>query len=135
MVEDVTPDEIADRIEDDALQIVDVRKPAQFRQAHIPGAENVPFPELPRRVEQIDWNDEIVVACAIGKSSQKAARMLESYEGVDDDADVYNLDGGVRAWDYDLTTGAEASIPNGDADDGVADEGPEGGAGGTDAPF
>jgi rhodanese-related sulfurtransferase len=127
MVEDVTPDEIADRIEDDdAPQIVDVRKPLQFRQAHIPGAENVPFPELPRRVEQIDWDDEIVVACAIGKSSQKAARMLESYEGVDEDADVYNLEGGIRAWDADLASSEER------AND---DEGPGAAADDADAPF
>jgi len=129
MVEDVTPDEIAERIDDDdAPQIVDVRKPTQFRQAHIPGAENVPFPELPRKVERLDWDDEIVVACAIGKSSQKAARMLESYEGVDDDADVYNLEGGLRAWDGDVASG---EAPGGDAADESTDEGP----GDADAPF
>ncbi|HMB50588.1 rhodanese-like domain-containing protein [Natronoarchaeum rubrum] len=133
MVEDVTPDEIAERIEDDdAPQIVDVRKPTQFRQAHIPGAENVPFPELPRKVEQIDWDDEIVVACAIGKSSQKAARMLESYEGVDDDADVYNLDGGVRAWDHDLASGRDDA---GTDRAGASDEGPGSASGDADAPF
>jgi len=132
MVEDVTPDEIAERIEDDdAPQIVDVRKPAQFRQAHIPGAENVPFPELPRTVDQIDWDDEIVVACAIGKSSQKAARMLESYEGVDDDADVYNLDGGLRAWDGDVASGREDAESATGTESG--DEGPSAASG--DAPF
>ena len=126
MVEDVTPEELKESMEDgDDPQIVDVRKPAQFERGHIPGAENVPFPELPRRVEEIDWDDEIVVACAIGQSSQKAARMLESYEGIDGDADVYNLEGGLRDWKYDLAT-VDDTGENGD-------EGP--GADDVDAPF
>lgn len=103
MVEDITPDEVREKLENgEDLQIVDIRQPAQYEQGHIPEAENIPFPELPQRVEDHDWADEIVVACPIGQSSQKAARMLESYEGVDDDARVLNLEGGYRNWEYDL---------------------------------
>lgn len=100
MVEDVSPETVAEKLENgDELQVIDIRSPPQFAQGHIPGAENIPFPELPRRVDEHDWGEEIVVACPIGQSSQQAARMLESYEGVDEDARVLNLEGGYREWD------------------------------------
>ena len=132
MVQDVAPEEIAERVENgDAPQIVDVRNPMQFQQAHIPGAENVPISALPRRVDEIDWDEEIVVSCAIGQTSQKAARMLESYEGIDADTDVYNLEGGLRAWEGDVASGREE---NGDeAGTSSSDEGPSATPG--DAPF
>jgi rhodanese-related sulfurtransferase len=103
MVEDIAPETVNEKLENgDDLQVVDIRRPPQFARGHIPGAENVPFPELPQRVDEHDWGDEIVVACPVGQSSQKAARMLESYEGVDEDARVLNLEGGYRAWEFDL---------------------------------
>lgn len=96
------------------VQVVDIRMPAQFRQGHIPGAINVPFPQFPQRVDEVDWDDEIVVACPKGESSLQAARMLESYEGVDAGASVLNLDGGYREWTYDL-----------EREEGPEDEGPQ----------
>ncbi len=103
MVEHITPEEVNEKLENgEDLQVVDIRAPRQFARGHIPGAENIPFPELPRRVEQYDWGEKIVVACPIGQSSQQAARMLESYEGVDEDAQVLNLEGGYRDWEFEL---------------------------------
>jgi len=105
MVEELTPDEVKARIDDDAdTQVVDIRSPAEFERGHIPGAINIPMPELPRRVDEVEWSDDVVVACPIGQSSIQAARLIGSYEGVDDDSSVRSMAGGYDEWDYGLET-------------------------------
>jgi rhodanese-related sulfurtransferase len=105
MVEEVTPDEVKARIDDDAdTQVVDIRSPAEFERGHIPGAINIPMAELPRRVDEVEWSDDVVVACPIGQSSIQAARLIGSYEGVDDDSSVKSMTGGYDEWEYDLET-------------------------------
>ena len=105
MVDEVTPEEVKSRIDaDEDTQIVDIRSPAQFERGHIPGAINIPMAELPSRVDEVEWGDDVVVACPIGQSSVQAARLIGSYEGVDDDSSVKSLAGGYQDWDYDLET-------------------------------
>jgi len=105
MVEELTPEEVKSRIDDGAdTQVVDIRSPAQFERGHIPGAINIPMAELPSRVGEVEWGDDVVVACPIGQSSVQAARLIGSYEGVDDDASVRSMAGGYDEWDYDLET-------------------------------
>jgi rhodanese-related sulfurtransferase len=105
MVDEVTPEEVKERIDDgDDTQVVDIRSPRQFEQGHIPGAINIPMAELPSRVDDVEWGDDVVVACPIGQSSIQAARLIGSYEGVDDDSSVRSMAGGYDEWDYDLET-------------------------------
>ena len=105
MVEELTPDEVKARLDDDAdTQVVDIRSPAEFERGHIPGAINIPMAELPRRVDEVEWSDDVVVACPIGQSSIQAARLIGSYEGVDDDSSVRSMAGGYDEWEYDLET-------------------------------
>jgi thiosulfate/3-mercaptopyruvate sulfurtransferase len=105
MVEEIPPEEVKARIDaDEDTQIIDIRSPAEFQRGHIPGAVNIPMAELPRRVEDVEWGDDVVVACPIGQSSIQAARLIGSYEGVGDDASVRSMAGGYRDWDYDLET-------------------------------
>jgi len=103
MVEDITPAELNERLEaGEEVQVVDIRQRPEYEEGHIPGAINLPFPRLPQEMESVDWDDEIVVACPIGQSSRQAARLIQSYEGVDDEARVANLEGGYRDWEFDL---------------------------------
>ncbi|WP_247730492.1 rhodanese-like domain-containing protein [Halovivax limisalsi] len=95
---ETTPDELADRLDrDDPVRIVDIRDPGSFASGHIPGSENVPFQELPRRVEGLADADHIVTVCPHGKASVQAARLVASYEGCTD-ARVESLAGGLEAW-------------------------------------
>lgn len=106
MVDEIEPDELKRRIDEgDAPQIIDIRNPEHFGEGHIPGAENVPFPELTQSIESQDWSDDVVVVCPIGESSLQAARLIESYEGFD--GKVANLDGGYREWKYELERDTE----------------------------
>lgn len=104
MVKQVSAEELKERIDDgDDVQIVDIRNPQHFSQGHIPGSENVPFVELTTSIDSHDWSDDIVVVCPIGESSEQAARLIESYEGVDEE--VGNLEDGIRNWEYELEEG------------------------------
>ena len=105
MVEEISPEDVKERIDaSEGTQIIDIRSPTDFKRGHIPGATNIPMTELPSRVDEVEWSDDVVVACPIGKSSIQAARLIGSYEGVDDDSAVKSMAGGYQAWDYDLET-------------------------------
>lgn len=103
MVATITADELNERLErGDPVQIIDIRPSEDYESGHIPGAENIPFDRFAREVDDREWGDDIVVVCPIGESSVQAARLLESYEGVADDARVANLADGYRGWEYEL---------------------------------
>lgn len=104
MVEEITPEELHERLESgDRPQIIDIRGPDAFAAGHIPGAINVPMGELPSRIDEIDWDEEVVVVvCPIGQSSIQAARLIGSYEEIEDADDVCSMEGGYDAWEYDL---------------------------------
>ncbi|WP_144905509.1 rhodanese-like domain-containing protein [Halobellus captivus] len=102
-VAEISPEEVKRKLdENERVQIIDIRSPMEFATGHIPGAVNVPMHELPRRIDEIDWGDDVVVACPIGQSSIQAARLIGSYEGVSETASVKSMSGGYQAWTYDL---------------------------------
>lgn len=84
------------------MHIVDIRPKPLFRGGHLPGAVNLPLNDLPTMIDEIEWNEDVVVVCPIGESSRQAARLIESYEGLSNDQRVFNLTGGYREWDGDL---------------------------------
>lgn len=103
MVGEISTDEVKEKLEGgEEIQVIDIREEDDFAAGHIPGAENVPMSELPSRIDDVEWSDFIVVACPIGQSSVQAGRLIESYEGVDDEKTVVNMEGGYDAWDHEL---------------------------------
>ena len=116
MIEEISTDEVADLLDaDQRVRVVDIRSPAAYRRGHIPGSENVPFPELTRRVEDLVGADHVVTVCPHGVDSVKAARLIDSCEGIDDDTPVVSMAGGLAKWDGELVDGVEDA---GDAADG-----------------
>ncbi|MDP8924879.1 MAG: MBL fold metallo-hydrolase [Chloroflexota bacterium] len=89
--------------ERDAL-ILDVREPWEFERAHLPGAISIPQADLTTRLADVPRDREILVVCASGMRSARAARFLAQvgYER------VTNLDGGTNGWveaGYPVETG------------------------------
>lgn len=108
MVGEVTPEEVKAKLGDETAQIIDIRPPDAFERGHIPDAINVPMAELPRRIDEVEWADDITVVCPIGESSVQAARLIGSFEGAEADA-VKSMTGGYAAWEYELEAGSVES--------------------------
>lgn len=78
--------------------LLDVRNPDEWNDdlGHIDGARQIPLPQLPSRLAELDaYKDKPVVAvCRVGGRSQSAAELL-SRNGF---TDIANLQGGMSAW-------------------------------------
>jgi rhodanese-related sulfurtransferase len=117
---EVSADELREVLGDDGVRVVDIRTRPAFERGHIPGSECIPFPELPQQVDRLAGADRVVTVCPHGESSVQAARLVASYDGLDDDATVESLREGLSGWPGDLEST--------DSDERADDLGP-------DAPF
>jgi len=80
--------------EEGTFTLLDVRQPAEYEEAHIPGAKLVPLPELHHSVEELEREKPVIVHCAVGGRSRVAAQLLSGLGF----KEVYNLRGGIKAW-------------------------------------
>jgi rhodanese-related sulfurtransferase len=113
---EISAAELADLIETGAdVTVVDIRSPAQFDRGHVPGSVNIPFAELPQRVEELNGANRVVTVCPHGKASVQAARLIGSYEGTT--GTVESLAPGIEGWSeqYDLERDGPADETEPDA--------------------
>ncbi len=57
-------------------QIIDVRPTASAEKSPVPGAKNIPLPQLRDRLHEIDPSQPVFTICQMGKTSYFAARIL-----------------------------------------------------------
>ena len=74
--------------------LVDVREPHEYQICKIPGSQLIPLGDLPKRVNELNLTDEIVVHCKSGGRSAKAVDFLKQ-AGF---KNVRNMKGGILAW-------------------------------------
>ncbi len=84
-----------------AYTLLDVRQPGEYETEHIPGATLIPLPDLGDRLSEIDAEKPTIVYCAIGGRSRVAAQMIAG-KGF---KRVYNLSGGIKAWNSEKAVG------------------------------
>ncbi|NUR51537.1 MAG: rhodanese-like domain-containing protein [Hamadaea sp.] len=84
--------------EPDAPRIIDVRTPAEFETAHIPGSYNVPLHLLQEHTGEISGHldQDIVLVCRSGQRAAQAEQHLAA-AGL---SNVHLLDGGILAWQH-----------------------------------
>ncbi len=95
MVIEVEADELAmDLPFDEALLVLDVRKPAEFADGHVKDARNMPLEELtdPGTIAEIEETQNVYVHCASGYRSVIAASLLKR-QG------LHNLRNVVGGWE------------------------------------
>jgi rhodanese-related sulfurtransferase/rubrerythrin len=80
---------------------LDVRQPSEYQEEHIPGAKLIPLPDLNDRQKEIDREKPMIVYCAVGGRSRVAAQLLSGI-GFEE---VFNLQGGIKAWQGQKATG------------------------------
>ena len=91
--------DFAGTVADTAVQIVDVRTPAEFASGHIPNAVNVDVNGInfDKQISALDKKRPVAVYCRSGARSKHAARKL-SRMGFK----VYELDRGVMNWNGEI---------------------------------
>ncbi len=78
--------------------LIDVRQPNEYTRGHIPGALLLPLSELPARMGELAWDRDLLFYCRSGHRSQAAAIFAANQPGREGRA-IYNLQGGILAWD------------------------------------
>lgn len=103
-VREITPRALAERLQrGDAIELIDVREPWEWRVAHLEGARLVPLGRIGASAAEVARDRDIVVYCHHGFRSRTAAEMLAA-QGLDR---VWNLSGGIDRWSEEV----DPSVP------------------------
>ena len=98
---DLSSEQFAEGMLDPRAVLLDVRRPNEFAQGHLPGARNIDVqaPEFARRVVNLDPTRPTYVYCRSGARSAAAATQLKG-AGF---GHVFNLGGGILDWPFSVT--------------------------------
>ena len=77
--------------------LVDVRQPAEYESGHIPGALFLPLLDLERKLFSLPGDRDLIFYCHSGGRSRAAAFLAA--EAAVTVGGVYNLEGGILAWE------------------------------------
>jgi adenylyltransferase/sulfurtransferase len=92
---DIDPIEVKQKLDrGDKFTFIDVREPHEYQICKIPGTKLIPLGELPKRLNELDKNSEIIAHCKSGVRSGKAVALLT------ENGFPYarNMKGGILAW-------------------------------------
>jgi rhodanese-related sulfurtransferase len=91
-LEPVPARELLERARDGLVTILDVRPPEEYRAGHLPGAINIPLPEVARRTNELPADREVIAYCRgpyclmsfeavaqLRKKGRKARRLQDGY--------------------------------------------------------
>jgi sulfur-carrier protein adenylyltransferase/sulfurtransferase len=98
---EIDPDELEQVREQ--VRLIDVREPHEYEISRIDGAELIPLGEIPKRMNELDSSEDIVLFCKSGARSMQA---LEFLNGVGFNK-LKNLRGGINAYAREV----DPSIP------------------------
>lgn len=93
----LTPQPFSARIQQDSVQVLDVRTTEEFRSGHVLQAMQADWnkpDEFNKRIQSLDKNKPVYVYCLSGGRSAAAAKKLRQ-EGF---REVVNMSGGIMAW-------------------------------------
>ncbi len=105
----LSTEEFASMLRDSAgFQLVDVRTPAEYREAHLINSENIDFknPDFASRIEKLDKTRPVMVYCLAGSRSADAAKVLLD-SGF---SRVYDMYGGYIKWSSEGKPAAGKSV-------------------------
>ena len=91
--DNVLPIDVAAKIKNNEVTLIDVRKPAEWEAGHIPQAEHRFLGTLPEVIDDIDDSKLIVAQCQSGARSSVATSILQAAG-----KNVVNLAGGYLGW-------------------------------------
>ena len=93
-IEQVTVAQLKEQMANENLQIVDVRRPGEYVNGHVPRAFNAPLGSLDKNPLPLEKDKLTAVICAGGYRSSAAASLLQQ-RGF---SNLVNVSGGTGAW-------------------------------------
>ena len=99
-MEDITATELNELIKSGVdVQLIDVRQPAEYNFARIPGSKLIPLGEILGRMDEIDPSRDTIIHCKMGGRSAQAIHVLRQagFPGR-----LRNLRGGITAWSNEV---------------------------------
>jgi hydroxyacylglutathione hydrolase len=95
-IEQVTVAQLKEQLANDDLQIVDVRRPGEYVNGHVPRALNAPLASLDKSLGPLPLRKDKLTAviCAGGYRSSAAASLLQKHGF----SNLLNVSGGTGAW-------------------------------------
>ncbi|WP_071187903.1 rhodanese-like domain-containing protein [Trichormus sp. NMC-1] len=81
-------------IEQQKIQLIDVREPSEYAAEHIPEAQLLPLSKFQPEQVSLTQGKEIVIYCQSGNRSNQAAKKLVNYGF----REFKQLEGGITAW-------------------------------------
>ena len=92
-VKSVSPREVKIGLEENAICLIDVREPHEFRAALVEGAISMPLSSFkPQNIKDAE-NREIVLMCQSGMRSAQAVKLCQQAN-----ISAANMAGGIMAW-------------------------------------
>jgi rhodanese-related sulfurtransferase len=90
---EVTTEQTARALADDAAQVVDVREPYEREAGHIAGSRHVQLERLAAEAASIDRERPVIFFCRVGSRSLMAAQAFRRAG-----YDAYSMAGGLVRW-------------------------------------
>jgi len=91
---DYSPEQVAELLASDEIQLIDVREQHEYQAGRIGGARLIQLAELAQAADTIGRDKPIVFYC---RSGARSAMASDAFRGVGYDA--HNMTGGLLAWD------------------------------------
>ena len=93
MAEQLTPERVAEMMDQGVAQVIDVREDHEHEAGHVAGDRHIVLSELSGYATSLDRNTPVVVYCRSGSRAEVAADALKA-----SGYDAYTLEGGSAAW-------------------------------------
>lgn len=77
----ISIDELKEIINQPQVLVLDVRKPSEYNEGHIPQAKNLPVDDLEKRISEIPADTLIVTTCGRGGGRARRALALLQEKG------------------------------------------------------
>jgi rhodanese-related sulfurtransferase len=90
---DYTPQQVAALLDQEDIQLIDVREPGEHEAGRIAGDRLVPLMELSAQADSIERARPVVFYC---RSGSRSAMATEAFRGAGYDA--HNMTGGLLEW-------------------------------------
>ena len=91
---ELTPEEVARRMEAGEVELVDVRRDDEVAEGRIPGARHIGMERLAEAAARLDRERALVFYCHVGERSLMAAQAFDA-----SGFEAASMAGGIAAWE------------------------------------